>query len=96
MDADLYGTFAEIGAGQETVRHFFRAGNKVRVAAQSGIGSNLEDGVTVQGSPAFAKGLYDRSYVVYRNLPALQRRIDALEKELAALRKAQDDAMPEP
>ena len=22
----LYGTFAEIGAGQETVRHFFRAG----------------------------------------------------------------------
>lgn len=22
---DIYGTFAEIGAGQETVRHFFRA-----------------------------------------------------------------------
>jgi hypothetical protein len=26
IDTDLYGTFAEIGAGQETVRHFFRAG----------------------------------------------------------------------
>ena len=26
QDMDLYGTFAEIGAGQETVRHFFRAG----------------------------------------------------------------------
>ena len=26
LDPDLYGTFAEIGAGQETVRHFFRAG----------------------------------------------------------------------
>lgn len=25
-DPNLYGTFAEIGAGQETVRHFFRAG----------------------------------------------------------------------
>lgn len=24
---NIYGTFAEIGAGQETVRHFFRAGN---------------------------------------------------------------------
>ena len=26
LNADLYGTFAEIGAGQEVVRHFFRAG----------------------------------------------------------------------
>jgi hypothetical protein len=26
LDSDIYGTFAEIGAGQETVRHFFRAG----------------------------------------------------------------------
>lgn len=26
LDANIYGTFAEIGAGQEVVRHFFRAG----------------------------------------------------------------------
>ena len=26
LDPNIYGTFAEIGAGQETVRHFFRAG----------------------------------------------------------------------
>lgn len=26
LNQDIYGTFAEIGAGQETVRHFFRAG----------------------------------------------------------------------
>lgn len=26
LNKDIYGTFAEIGAGQETVRHFFRAG----------------------------------------------------------------------
>ncbi len=26
LDENIYGTFAEIGAGQETVRHFFRAG----------------------------------------------------------------------
>lgn len=26
LDSTIYGTFAEIGAGQETVRHFFRAG----------------------------------------------------------------------
>lgn len=27
LNENIYGTFAEIGAGQETVRHFFRAGN---------------------------------------------------------------------
>ena len=26
LNKDIYGTFAEIGAGQETARHFFRAG----------------------------------------------------------------------
>ena len=26
LNKDIYGTFAEIGAGQEVVRHFFRAG----------------------------------------------------------------------
>ena len=26
LHEDIYGTFAEIGAGQETARHFFRAG----------------------------------------------------------------------
>ena len=25
LNENIYGTFAEIGAGQETVRHFFRA-----------------------------------------------------------------------
>ncbi|MBK9273800.1 MAG: TonB-dependent receptor [Flavobacteriales bacterium] len=35
MDADLYGTFAEIGAGQETVRHFFRAGGASQTIAKA-------------------------------------------------------------
>ena len=26
LDPNIYGTFVEIGAGQEVVRHFFRAG----------------------------------------------------------------------
>ena len=26
LNKDIYGTFAEIGAGQEVVRHFFRSG----------------------------------------------------------------------
>ena len=35
MDNDLYGTFAEIGAGQETVRHFFRAGGASNTIAKA-------------------------------------------------------------
>ena len=35
MNPDLYGTFAEIGAGQETVRHFFRAGGASQTIAKA-------------------------------------------------------------
>jgi len=35
LDPDLYGTFAEIGAGQETVRHFFRAGGASMTIAKA-------------------------------------------------------------
>ncbi|MGB1032885.1 MAG: TonB-dependent receptor, partial [Flavobacteriales bacterium] len=35
MNQDLYGTFAEIGAGQEVVRHFFRAGGASGTIAKS-------------------------------------------------------------
>src|SRR5688572_25759717 len=35
LDPDLYGTFAEIGAGQETVRHFFRAGRSSQTIAKA-------------------------------------------------------------
>jgi hypothetical protein len=35
LNPDLYGTFAEIGAGQETVRHFFRAGAASQTIAKA-------------------------------------------------------------
>lgn len=35
LNQDLYGTFAEIGAGQEVVRHFFRAGGASGTIAKS-------------------------------------------------------------
>lgn len=80
------GDHNQIG-GQVGIAGHLSIGNRVRIAAQSGIGSDIADGRTVQGSPAFDKGPYDRSYVVFRKLPELLRRIDALEKELAALRE---------
>lgn len=35
LDSNLYGTFAEIGAGQETVRHFFRVGGASHTIAKA-------------------------------------------------------------
>lgn len=35
LNKNIYGTFSEIGAGQETVRHFFRAGGSSRTIAKA-------------------------------------------------------------
>ncbi len=35
LNSHIYGTFAEIGAGQETVRHFFRAGGSSQTIAKA-------------------------------------------------------------
>lgn len=82
----VVGDHNQIG-GQVGIAGHLTVGSRVRIAAQSGIGSDIGDGRTVQGSPAFDKGPYDRSYVIFRKLPELQKRIDQLEKELAALRQ---------
>ena len=58
----------------------------MKIAAQSGIGSNIPDDAVVQGSPAFAIGDYKRSYVVFRGLPQVKQHIEQLERELATLR----------
>ncbi len=84
------GDHNQIG-GQVGIAGHLTIGNGVRIAAQSGIGGNLPDGSMVQGSPAFPKGNHDRSYVVFRKLPDLKQRIDALEKELAALKAGLKD-----
>ena len=35
LDHNIYGTFAEIGAGQEVARHFFKAGGASGTIAKS-------------------------------------------------------------
>lgn len=54
----------------------------VKIAAQSGIGHDIsEPGAIVQGSPAFAIGDYRKSYVGFRNLPDLMKRLSRLEQD---------------
>jgi len=55
--------------------------NGVKIAAQSGITKDIKDeGIVIQGSPAFEFGPYQRSYAVFRNLPKLLNQINELEK----------------
>ena len=38
-------------------------GDNVRIQAQSGVGKNVKDGDTLQGSPSFNYGDWNKSYV---------------------------------
>jgi UDP-3-O-[3-hydroxymyristoyl] glucosamine N-acyltransferase len=67
--------------GQAGVVGHLNLADGVKIAGQSGVGSSIkEEGLIVQGSPAFAVGNYQRSYVLFRGLRKLYDRIGALEK----------------
>jgi UDP-3-O-[3-hydroxymyristoyl] glucosamine N-acyltransferase len=57
-------------------------GNNVRIQAQSGVGKNIKDNETIQGSPSFNYGDFSKSYVHFRNLPKIMKRFDVLEKKI--------------
>ena len=76
-----------IGGQVGIVGHLIIA-DEVKIAAQSGISSSIkEKGAIIQGSPAFNIGDYKRSYVFFKKLPELYKRILKLEKELTSLRQ---------
>lgn len=57
-------------------------GNNVRIQAQSGVGRNIKDNETIQGSPAFNYGDFNKSYVHFRNLPKIMDRFNKIEKKI--------------
>ena len=59
-----------------------RIGNNVKIQAQSGIGRNVKDNETLQGSPALPYSDYNKSYVHFKNLPKTMNRINILEKTI--------------
>ena len=68
--------------GQAGVVGHVKVADGVKIAGQSGVGSTIEkEGLIVQGSPAFAVGDYQRSYVLFRSLQKLNDRIRDLEKK---------------
>lgn len=69
--------------GQAGVVGHVKVADGVKIAGQSGVGSTIDkEGIVVQGSPAFAIGDYQRSYVLFRGLKKLNDKVNSLEKEI--------------
>lgn len=66
--------------GQVGVAGHINIGNNVRVQAQTGIARNIKDNEVLQGSPALTYGDYNKSYVHFKNLPKIVKRLDSIEK----------------
>ena len=68
--------------GQVGIVGHINIGDNVKIQAQSGIGRSIKDNEAVQGSPALQYSDYNKSYVHFKNLPVLVKRIDELEKTI--------------
>ena len=68
--------------GQVGVAGHLEIGDRVIVTAQSGVGDDIEPGKVISGSPAFDNRTWLRSSMIFRRLPELLKRLEALEKKL--------------
>lgn len=76
--------------GQVGVAGHMTIGDRVKVQAQTGIGRDVKDDEVIQGSPAFGYGDYNKSYVYFKNLPKLVKKLETLEKKLHAYEEQQN------
>lgn len=75
------GDYVMIG-GQVGLAGHLQIPNKTKIGAQAGLGTNpKEEGETLLGSPAFDVKQYMKSYIIFRQLPEIQKRLQALEKK---------------
>lgn len=72
-------------AGQVGLVGHIKIGDGAIVTAQSGVSKNLANGAVFMGSPAFEKGQYLKSVVLFRKLPDMMKRIQELEEKLLNL-----------
>lgn len=66
--------------GQVGIVGHITIGDNVRIQAQSGIGRNVKNNETLQGSPALNYGDFNKSYVHFKNLPKIMDRFNTFEK----------------
>ena len=68
--------------GNSSVSGHLNIGNGVKVAGHSAIGSNIADNQTVQGSFAFNLKDFQRSYIIFRRLPEMYKKLEKIYKNL--------------
>lgn len=68
--------------GQVGIVGHIEVGDRVKIQAQSGIIGNIKDDAVLQGSPALPYSNYNKSYVYFKNLPKLAKRLGEVEKKL--------------
>jgi UDP-3-O-[3-hydroxymyristoyl] glucosamine N-acyltransferase len=72
-------------AGQVGVAGHLRIGHGVVATAQTGIPNSVEPEHMVSGYPAIPNRDWLKASAVFRNLPALKKRVVALEQRIAEL-----------
>jgi UDP-3-O-[3-hydroxymyristoyl] glucosamine N-acyltransferase len=83
--------------GQTGIAGHLTLAEGTKTQAQSGMASSVEEpGKSFFGSPAIPYNNYLRSYIVFKQLPELQKRLHDLEKKLAALTPAQPVVAEQP
>jgi UDP-3-O-[3-hydroxymyristoyl] glucosamine N-acyltransferase len=78
-------------AGQVGVAGHLRIGKGVIATAQTGIPNSVDDGALVSGYPAIANREWLKASAIFRQLPALKKRVADLEKRLADLEEKTDE-----
>ena len=74
-------------AGQVGLAGHLKIADGTKIGAQAGVAGNVKEANSIiQGTPAIDQRNFLRSSIVYKNLPALKLKIDALERELELLK----------
>jgi UDP-3-O-[3-hydroxymyristoyl] glucosamine N-acyltransferase len=74
-------------AGQVGLAGHLKIADGTKIGAQAGVAGNVKEANSIiQGTPAIDQRNFLRSSIVYKNLPALKSKIDALERELELLK----------
>ena len=75
--------------GQVGISGHLKIASGTKLGAQAGIGSDIkEENTVLLGSPAFEIRQFIKSSVVFKSLPELRIKVNALEKEVELLKKS--------
>jgi UDP-3-O-[3-hydroxymyristoyl] glucosamine N-acyltransferase len=74
--------------GQVGLAGHLKVGDRVKIAAQSGVPGDIKEDATVMGSPAFESNEYKKAYLGFRRLPMILDRLKRLEDQLKSKTKS--------